>query len=135
MILFPLAARTQTGSPYTKAFQCRTGAARFVLNYTAESAGTMTLDCKLQYWTGTAWADLVTSAEAGIDFVQFTGVAVQTLTVGPEGPAEELAVVPTLFALFPLPRVLRAVATVAGGAGGDTVTFSLTMEELGVGGA
>lgn len=134
MQIFARAARLQSASPYTKDFQCRTGAARFTLAYTAETNAASTLDCKLQYWSGSAWVDLLTPGEGAIDFVQFTGVANQTLTVGPVGPAEELAVVPNLGAIAYLPRVLRAVVTQAGGAGGDSVTFALSMDELGIGG-
>lgn len=133
MIIFPRAAYVQSSSPFTKDFQLPSGARgmRFNLIYAAETNASSTLDCKLQYHVhDTTWSDLLTSAEAGIDFVQFTGVANQTLTVYPTGPAEELTTAPTLSALFALPRQLRAVVTLAGGGGADTVTFSLIGEEL-----
>ena len=133
MVIFPRAAYAQSLSPMTKDFQLPNGVRgmRFTLAYIAETNAASTLDCKLQYHVNdTTWSDLLTSAEAGIDFVQFTGVANQTLTVYPTGPAEELATAPTLSALFPLPRQLRAVVTMAGGGGTDTITFSLIGEEL-----
>ena len=132
MVIFPRAARLQSASPYTKEFQCRTGAARFTLADTVHANGASRLDCKLQYWTGSAWADLATPAEGLVDFVQIAAVGTQTLTVGPVGPAEELTTAPTLSALCYLPRVLRAVATQSGGGGGDSITFALSMEELGI---
>lgn len=104
---------------------------RFTLVYAAETNASSTLDCKFQYHVNdSTWSDLLTPAEAGIDFVQFTGVANQTLTVYPTGPTEELATAPTLFALSSLPRQLRAVVTMAGAGGTDTITFSLVGEEL-----
>lgn len=133
MIIFPRAAYAQSSSPLTKDFQLPQGVRgmRFNLIYAAETNAASTLDCKLQYHVNdSTWSDLLTSAEAGIDFVQFTGVANQTLTVYPTGPTEELTTAPTLSALFALPRQLRAVVTMAGAGGTDTITFSLIGEEL-----
>lgn len=136
MLIFPRAAYAQSLSPMTKDFQLPSGARgmRFTAAYLAETNAASTLDIKLQYHVdGATWSDLLTAAEVAIDFVQFTGVANQTLTVYPQGKVvaeDELTTVPTLAAFFPLPRQLRAVATMAGGTGPDTITFSLVGEEL-----
>lgn len=133
MVIFPRAAYAQSLSPMTKDLTLPPGVRglRFNLIYAAETNASSTLDVKFQYHVhDSTWADLLTSAEAGIDFVQMTGVANQTLTVYPTGPAEELATAPTLSALFAMPRQFRTVATMAGAGGTDTITFSLTAEEL-----
>jgi hypothetical protein len=131
MVILPSLARAQTLSPVNTDFRLPAFAsgAIFRLNYSAETNAASTLDCKLQLWDDAAGAffDLLTSAEAGVDFVQFTGVATQVLIVAPDlGMADELATVPTLSARMPLPTKLRTVCTMAGGAGGDTITFSLS---------
>lgn len=134
MIILPKAARAQSLSPITTgSFYTPAGVTgmRFTLAYLAETNAASTLDAKLQYHVDdTTWADLVTPAEAGVDFVQFTGVATQTLTVAATGAAEELATAPTLKALSHMPRQWRWVVTMAGAGGTDTITFSLIGEEL-----
>lgn len=134
MIILPKAARAQSTSPVTTgSFQLPRGARgmRFTLAYLAETNAASTLDCKFQYHVDdSTWSDLVTPAESVVDFAQFTGVATQTLTVYPSGPAEELTTAPTLFALMSMPQQFRAVVTMAGAGGTDTITFSLVGEEL-----
>jgi hypothetical protein len=135
MVILPSAARAQSTSPVNTEFRLPEGSrgAIFRLKYTAETNAASTLDCKFQAYdqAQAEFFDILTSAEAGVDFVQFTGVATQVLIIAPDlGMADELATAPTLSAKMPLPRRLRAVVTMAGGAGGDTITFSLVAQPL-----
>lgn len=134
MQILAKAARAQSTSPITTgSFALPKGCSgmRFTLAYLAETNASSTLDAKLQYHVDdNTWADYVTPAEAGVDFVQFTGVGTQTLTVAATGAAEELATPPTLKALVHMPVQWRWVVTMAGAGGTDTITFSLQGEEL-----
>lgn len=133
MIIFPRAAYAQSLSPMTKDITLQPGVTgvRLTAAYLAETNAASTLDIKLQYHVNdNTWSDLLTPAEAAVDFVQFTGVANQTLVIAASGAAEELTTAPTLKAVTHVPRQIRYVATMAGGAGSDTITFSLMQEEL-----
>jgi len=106
---------------YTRDFAPPTWAkgVRLDVAYTAEGGAGSTLDFKIQYRNGAkdAWADLT-----GGSLVQFTGVADNDLTVYPG----LTAVANRLVTQVPLPRQLRAVATV----GTTSVTFAVEADFL-----
>lgn len=128
-VVFDSATRTQAVATYNADFRrWEAVGLLFHLNITAVGT-TPTLDLKLQFYdeVTSTYEDLTDSAGNAIAFAQKTGTGEDTLKVCP-GVVEKLAATHRQYALVP-PQRLRFVATV-GDAGGDTITFSLSVTRL-----